>query len=465
MFSRRKFLIAGASVPTGFLGLHSFLSDRPLYTSSDLFDRGYGPLHSDPKGILDLPEGFGYRILSWAGQTMDDDFFLPGAPDGMATFPGPRGLAIVIRNHELTTNAETGPFGSDSQLFRRIDRSKMYDCGSDKTPFCGGTTTFVFDPERQTIVSQFLSLAGTMRNCAGGPTPWNSWISCEETVLTSSFHEETQIWADKNHGYNFEVPATTNLGLVDPLPLRAMGRFNHEAVSVAPDTGIVYQTEDRNDGLIYRFLSEVPGQLISGGRLQCLKISGNSGMDTRNWNLWNSFPVGQVLPVEWIDLEDVDPSEDNLRYQGYKAGAARFARGEGMWFGANTVYFACTNGGRRKNGQIWRYKPSPNEGTYQEQSHPGTIELFIEPDNSLLLKNADNLTVAPWGDLILCEDRSSEVVRIIGVTPQGRTYIVANNRLQDEFAGAVFTPDGSTLLVNIQQKGLTIAIRGPWSRV
>ncbi len=464
MLDRRHFLIAGGLVPAGFLGLRHLMSDRPLYKDADLVDPGYGPLQRDPRGILDLPEGFRYRIVSWAGQTMSDGLFLPGAPDGMAAFPGPDGLAVVICNHELTVQSDRGPFGRDNRRLELLDRGKIYDYGEGKTPSCGGTTTFLFDPARQEIVSQFLSLAGTIRNCAGGATPWNSWISCEETVRTAGHDEEAGLWAEQDHGYNFEVPATTRMEVVDPVPLRAMGRFNHEAVAVAEETGIVYQTEDRGDGLLYRFLPESPGKLQAGGRLQALKIRDRSGMDTRNWNLWRTISVGEPVAVEWIDLDDPEPREDNLRYRGYEAGAARFARGEGMWYGNETVYFACTNGGYRRNGQIWKYRPSSAEGTPEESQAPGTLELFIEPDDVDLLKSADNLTLSPWGDLVLCEDRSTEVVRLIGVTPEGRCYILANNRLRTEFAGAVFTPDGSTLLVNIQQKGLTVAITGPWSR-
>ena len=166
----------------------------------------------------------------------------------------------------MTAQADRGPFGGDNRRLELLDRGKIYDYGEGKTPSCGGTTTFLFDPVRQEIVSQFVSLAGTIRNCAGGATPWNSWISCEETVRTAGHDEETGIWAEQDHGYNFEVPATTGMEVVDPVPLRAMGRFNHEAVAVAEETGIVYQTEDRGDGLLYRFLPKTPGELQAGGR-------------------------------------------------------------------------------------------------------------------------------------------------------------------------------------------------------
>lgn len=421
---------------------------------------GYGELLPDPEGIIDLPKGFTYRIISRAGMSMDDGLILPGYPDGMATFPGENGQTILIRNHEVDPTGP-GPFGPDNHLFDDIDPKNLYDAGNGQTPFRGGTSTLIYDTAGQRVVSQFLSLAGTMRNCAGGPTPWNSWITCEETQLRAGRHGE--IFADKDHGYNFEVPANAT-GLVPAKPLTAMGRFRHEAVAVDERSGIIYQTEDRDDGLIYRFIPEKPGQLSAGGRLQALKLKENSYRDTRNWRKSDGkkFELRRQFACEWIDMEDVTSPEDDLRNRGQKAGAAKFARGEGMWRGSDGIYFACTNGGRRKKGQIWRYIPGPAEGTPAEASQPGRLELFIEPNDGTLIENADNLTMAPWGDLIVCEDRSGEVIRLVGVTPAGKFYTLANNHLRSELAGACFSPDGTTLFVNIQGPGLTLAITGPW---
>lgn len=130
---------------------------------------------------------------------------------------------------------------------KKINPSHFYDYGYGEKPGLGGTTTLVFDEATQRVQEQYLSLIGTNRNCAGGPTPWNSWISCEEDTTPVGEGHETA------HGYNFEIP-TTRKGLIKPVPLRAMGRFNHEAVCVDPTTSIVYQTEDRSDSLIYSSL-------------------------------------------------------------------------------------------------------------------------------------------------------------------------------------------------------------------
>lgn len=459
--TRRHFLKTCSMFTLGFMGLQQFAC-TPLFRrgpeNTDLRAAGYGPLLPDSNGIIDLPAGFSYRIISRAGDFMDDGLLVPGAPDGMATFPGSDGLTLLIRNHELRPG-RSGPFGRMNERLSKIAPEKIYDYGEGITPGCGGTTTLVFDTRRQEVVRQFLSLAGTVRNCAGGPTPWQSWISCEESVQRAG--REKEVIYEKDHGYNFEVPATLHPHLADPIPLKAMGRFNHEAVAVDPDSGIVYQTEDRDDGLLYRFIPTVPGQLQQGGRLQALKIAGEDLRDTRNWG-GDQIPVGRRFAVEWIDLEEIDSPEDDLRKRGYESGAARFARGEGMWRGSDGIYFACTNGGRAEAGQIWRYLPGAGEAKTGESTQPGMLELFIEPNDDRLIKNADNLTVSPWGDIIVCEDRSGPEVRLVGVTPQGRLYTLAHQHQESEFAGITFSPDGSTLFVNIQWKGWTLAITGPW---
>ena len=249
--------------------------------------------------------------------------------------------------------------------------------------------------------------------------------------------------------------------LADPIPLTDMGRFNHEAVAVDPKTGIVYETEDRDDSIFYRFLPNQLGNLKAGGRLQALVLLDKPSADTRNWDE-DLFAVGDELAVKWIDIENVQSPEDDLRKQGFDKGAARFARGEGIWYGNGEFYFACTSGGSAKIGQIWRYRPSEHEGTPEESKSPGVLDLFIEPNDGRLIENADNLTVAPWGDLVVCEDRSGQVVRLAGVTPSGNVYPFAFSHLRTEFAGVTFSPDGSTLFVNSQGVGITFAITGPW---
>ena len=173
--------------------------------------------------------------------------------------------------------------------------------------------------------------------------------------------------------------------------------------------------------------------------------------------------IGQKYPVEWIDLEDIQAPKDDLRKRGHKQGAARFARGEGMWFGNNEFYFACTNGGLYEYGQIFRYIPSEFEGQDGEQESPASLEIFVVSHSTDLVQSCDNLTISQHGDLVVCEDRATP--RIVGVTPKGEIYHIAENvGYESEFAGATFSPDGKTLFVNIQGPGLTLAIEGPWAQ-
>jgi uncharacterized protein len=461
--SRRNFLMMTGVAGLGFLGFRNFLNDPFGEAGNALRHPGYGPLLPDPKGILKLPKGFSYQIISRRGDRMDDGLLVPGNPDGMATFAGPKGKTILVRNHENKPYMlEEGAFGPKNELLSTLDARHFYDYGQGREPNLGGTTTLVYDHRTGTVERQFLSLAGTARNCAGGPTPWGTWITCEES--TAKPQDDNHY--EKAHGYNFEVPATTRMGLAEPLPIKDMGRFNHEAVAIDPRTSIVYMTEDRSDGLLYRYLPHQPEQLLQGGKLQALVIRDQRQTDTRNWAKMDgpTFPEGELLAVDWVKLENLDAPEDDLRYQGHEKGAAVFARGEGMWFGKGEVYFACTNGGRLSQGQVFRYVPSPFEGTPEEKFEPGHLELFVEPNNQDLAKHCDSLTVAPWGDVILCEDHKR--ASVVGITPQGKFYKLAENTgFSSEFAGGIFSPTGETYFVNLQGAGLTLAITGPWGKI
>lgn len=416
---------------------------------------GFGRLIRDPEGVLDLPRGFDYEIISRAGDRMEDGLFVPALADGMAAFPGPKGLTVLVRNHEITnTPPGAGAFGPENALLRRVESRMVYDAGYGTSPSLGGTTTLVYDTRTRRLVRQFLSLAGTRRNCAGGPTPWGSWLSCEETVQLSDTDHE------RDHGFVFEVPARAEMGLAEPTPITGMGRFNHEACAVHASSSVVYMTEDRGDGCFYRYIPHYPGRLRGGGRLQALMVDGEPGRDTRNWWSNGSIPVGATLRVTWVDLNNVLSPQDDLRYRAQLAGAAKFARGEGLAAGTDAIYFACTSGGPSQKGQIWCYRPGHREGTPSESG--ASLELLVQPETPRRLDMCDNLTVAPWGDLVVCEDGGG-TDHLVGVTPRGRTYRIARNAMStSEFAGVTFSPDGNTLFVNIQNPGITFAITGPW---
>jgi len=462
--TRRQFLRTCGVVTVGFVAYQkAFSAGVDAMAAAASQAEGYGPLVEDPRGLIDLPQGFICRIVSRAGEEMDDGLLVPGRPDAMAAFPGPNGTTLIVCNHECVRMSD-GPFGRNNTRLGRIPADKLYDMGAGMTPNPGGTTTIVWDTRVNIRARQFMSLAGTLINCAGGPTPWGSWISCEETALTAGYHEEEKIHCLKDHGWCFEVPASHEVGLADPVPLTGMGRFMHEAVGVDPRTGIVYLTEDRDDGLIYRFIPRQPGNLGAGGRLQALVLL--SGVrDASNWpTLKETVAIGERMNVRWIDLQDTDSPKDDLRHRGHAAGACRFARGEGMWVGDGEVFWVCTSGGRSQIGQIFRYVPSAAEGSEREKAAPGRLELFIEPNDARRMVNPDNITISPWGDVIACEDTGGSDCRLVGITRAGTLYTLAHSRRHGEFAGAVFSPDASTLFVNMLEQGLTLAITGPWKK-
>ena len=467
--TRRIALLGLSATAMGFAGL-KLLSASPA--ASQPMAEGYGPLLPDPAKLLDLPSGFSYRIVSRQGEPMSDGLITPGAFDGMACFPvrGSRRLVALVRNHELWPNlTEGGAFGPRHELLSRVTREKIFDFAPDGAPKLGGTTTLIWDMAANQLVRSHLSLAGTSGNCAGGPTPWGSWLSCEETI------ESAAPLVSRPHGWVFEVPWRVR-GLVDPMPLTAMGRFVHEAALVDPRTGIVYLTEDNPSGLFYRFLPNSRGRLARGGRLQALAlVSGDQ--DLRNWPADGSrfsgqgtvLPVGEAVEVRWVDMDGVDSAAGDLKERGHAKGALRFARGEGLALGHRNgrteLYMSCTMGGRERLTQIWRYRPSPVEGSRNEFPRPGRLELFVESTDASRLKNSDNVAVVPWGGLILCEDGPDDQPQYLrGVTPEGQIYTLAANSYS-EFAGACFSPGGQILFVNAQSPGITFAVTGPWRRL
>jgi secreted PhoX family phosphatase len=312
-------------------------------------------------------------------------------------------------------------------------------------------------------------LSGTLNNCAGGITPWGTWISCEETTLgptkiKAANGKESGGYA-KPHGYCFEVQASANSNL-PPVPLRAMGRFVHEAVAVDRKTGIVYETEDHNPGGFYRFVPKRHKRLAEGGTLQILVVKDKPNFDTRKGQT-----VGANLETSWLTIDNPDPVEADtdssaVFKQGAKNGAAIFTRLEGCFPAKDgRVYFASTSGGDTRGGQIWLYQPTTRDA--------GNLTLVFESPDRSILDMPDNICPHPKSDLIfLCEDSD---YGLYGATPGNFLRILtANGKIADfaknitpgaersEFAGAVFSKDGVTLFVNVQTAGVTLAIWGDW---
>ena len=426
------------------LGDLAALSNRHIH-GAGIGQGGYGPLL--PAGDeLALPAGFQYVRLGATGSRMDDGLLTPGAPDGMGAFAMANGNIRLVRNHEM--------------LGKRPNTSG-YPRPYDNVPG-GATTSLEIDPESRELVRSFLSLGGTVRNCAGGVTPWGTWLTCEETTAGA------RQGLEQRHGYVFEVDAAAE-SAVRPVPLTDMGRFVHEAVAVDPATGIVYETEDQTRAGFYRFVPERPGgpgrraDLSAGGRLQMLAIDGRRRYDTSRGQT-----VGAELPAVWVDIPNPDPRDAETNAgavfgQGWDRGGARFSRVEGCWYADGGIYFTSTDGGDSRLGQLWEYRPDVDDGDR------GTLRLVFESPDPTVLQHPDNICVSPRGGVVLCED-GMPPNRVRGLTPEGRMFDFAENILvtngepsMAEFAGATFSPDGRTLFVNLQRDpGATFAIWGPW---
>ena len=440
--SRRELLRIAASLPGwgAVRGLAALGLTQSCRGSTTPGEGAYGtPVltasTNTAESLLELPPGFQYTVLGATGTTMTDARPTPGNHDGMAAFQS-GGMIRLVRNHEVRT-----PIGPGNAL---VPAGPSYDANAP-----GGTTTLVINPTTRELVSSFVSLSGTSTNCAGGPTPWGSWITCEETV------SGTAAGYAQPHGYCFEVSAAANTP-VTPVALTAMGRFVHEAIAIDPTTGIVYLTEDQTEAGLYRFIPTTPGTLAAGGQLQMLAVTGQSGYDTR---------TGQTrladLAVSWVPIADPNPANAEadpaaVRAQGIALGAARFGRLEGAFFGNGRLYVNSTSGGNAGLGQVWEYTPA------------GALRLLFESTTAADLASPDNLCVSPRGNgMVLCEDGSG-VQHLRGLTREGRIFDFARNAVPGqtdmEFAGSTFSPDGQTLFVNIQTPGLTFAIWGDWSR-
>ncbi|MFG2437309.1 PhoX family protein [Streptomyces sp. NPDC048508] len=417
--------------------------------------KSYGPLIPDPHGLLDLPAGFRYRVLSREGDRLrSGEGLVPSNHDGMAAFAARsrtgRDRVHLVRNHENRVTAKIPVPTVEGLTYDPMGK--------------GGCTSLALD-ERGHVLSERVAIAGTAVNCAGGPTPWGTWLTCEETEDRAGTNGYT-----KDHGFIFEVDPT------DPhrtgaVPLTAMGRFQHEAVAVDPRRGIVYETEDaflKPFGLFYRFLPARPqggiGSLRAGGRLQAMRVPGVADLSTIQ-------ETGATFrDIEWVDVPDPLAAQTPVRLQDFgPRGITHAQKLEGCYWGGSCVYFVSSfahgaDGSAADHyGQIWRYDPAARRLTLVIVFGPGT-------DVQLPGESPDNICLAPSGGLMVCEDGNG-AQHVFGVTRRGEVYAMARGAQNigtpeapewGEFAGVTFSPDGRTMFVNCYTPGTTFAVTGPW---
>ncbi|MBW3703935.1 Tat pathway signal sequence domain protein [Streptomyces griseus] len=447
--TRRQVLAgSGAAAAIAFTGAFSELFAG---TAAARGHDGYGPLVPDPDGLLDLPKGFRYRVLSREGDPLrSGEGLVPGNHDGMAALRGRNGRIHLVRNHE---NRHTARIGVPTV------EGLTYDPAAK-----GGCTSLELDG-RNKVLGERVAIAGTAVNCAGGPTPWRTWLTCEENEDKAGTNGYT-----KDHGFIFEVDGA------DPrrtgaVPLTAMGRFQHEAIAVDPKSGIVYETEDAFDrpfGLFYRFLPEKPlggtGSLRAGGALEAMRVPGVPDLSSVQ-ETGTSFDR-----IEWVPVPDPLAAQTPIRFQDFgPKGITHAQKLEGCYWGGSSVYFvssfARSDEGAAADhyGQVWRYEPGKRRLT---------LVVIFGPDTDVQLpgESPDNICLAADGGLMVCEDGGG-AQHVLGVTRRGEVYAMARGRQNigtpeepewGEFAGVAFSPDGSTMYVNCYTPGTTFAVTGPW---
>jgi secreted PhoX family phosphatase len=456
--SRRQFVAraAAAGVAVSVAGSVEalFASQPALGTSGPKV--GYGPLIPDPNGMLDLPHGFSYKILSREGTDRLDGGKVPSRFDGMGTFADRNGGSRLVRNHECSPTAA---------IPVKAPANRTYDPAA-----AGGTSTIVVD-QHNNPTGEYISIGGTAINCSGGPSPWRTWLTCEETELRAG-----QSGYTKDHGFIFEVDPYDHRRNVDPTPLKAMGRFQHEAVAIDPHTGIVYETEDAFVaplGSFYRFLPNRPrggwGSLRAGGELQAMRVPGLPDLSVVQ-------EAGATFGgVEWVKVPDPLATTESVRAQDYGKQITGGYKIEGAWWGPGDrcVYFvssfARTELGPAKDhdGQVWKYDPRRK-----------TLRLeviFTRPapgSDNPEYDAPDNITMSPYGGLMMCEDGLGDQ-HMLGTTEDGQVFKFAKNRVNNgtpdkpeygELAGVGFSADGRTMFFNIYSPGITFAVSGPWRR-
>ena len=467
----RRAVLRGAAVGgVGFaaVGAVPSLADATPVEKKGPFrqHKPFPPLMDDPKGVLALPPGFRYTVVTRAGETkLKSGQPTPGAHDGTAVFDDGRNY-LLIQNHEI---------GSNDPLGVPPLKDTVYDAGVGSA---GGCTVISVDRDGKNR-GEWVGISGTLTNCAGGPTPWGTWMTCEETE--NKANGTTRL---KDHGYVFEVWGDGKTA--NPVPLKALGRYAHEALAIDNDREHIYLSEDASgpNGLFYRWSAPRGYRLSSRswkdladagfGTLEAMAILGDDGKPIPDVAYLTSAQLLRPFRVAWVKVPDRDAVSVSVRKQFTDGQVTRGKKFEGVYGTRDGVYVvnSYAEAGTTDlpgdavphDGMVWFYNYDAK--TIQLVTYfPSNDAADLGPDARYVDYNfdsPDNVTVTPWGSLVLAEDGNASS-HVLSSTPGGPTYAIARNMLNDsEFTGPTFSDDGKVLFVNIQSPGLTLAITGPW---
>lgn len=380
--------------------------------------RRVGDLYKDSHTGLWLPKGFSARMIAKANHPVaNTNFPWHTDPDGAAVFAQADGGFIYVSNSESPD---------------------------------GGASSLVFDASGQ-VIDAYPILRGTEINCGGGPTPWGTWISAEEFA----------------GGYCWECDPQGKSPLAGK-KIPALGKFAHEAIAVDPRDNGIYLTEDRKDGLFYRFISDQPNPGgrpdLEKGQLQALIVTADPELFTRRRVA--TSPTGPFA-CQWVDVDNPEPEFISTHYEHggdqpirkQLAGqATAFDGGEGIWYQNGVIYFST-----KGDWSVWAYDidSAQLENIYYGQGVPKAQRI---------LTHVDNIVLTPGGDIVVVEDGGN--MELNAIDPQGYVQSLVRIEGQDdsEVTGPAFSPDGKHLLFSSQRgyahskgkSGFTYQVTGPW---